>query len=438
VIAPSTKSPHSNTHSPRQNQWSRRQSSSSHHHPQHWSHHNWTSDPRIQRQLNWRRSPIATSPIVTNGPITPELAIDRYVHFLTTYECSEIFGFPDIYFVGNRDNKIDPEPDDDYFFDDDSDNYRLIVGDHLAYRYEVLSLFGAGAFGEVARCFDHKLKREVAVKVIVNTEQMHEQGQIEIQILSSLASKPHRHIVRPFDAFVFRSHVCISFEVLAMNLFEYCQSNEFCPVPSRFVRLYGLQLFSALAHVHRIGAIHCDIKPENILLESGSTTRVKLIDFGSGCFVGQAKYEYIQSRFYRAPEVLIGLSYGPPMDVWSAALVLAELMAGHPLFPGDDEDEQIEMIMELLGEPDVELFEQARRQEHFFEADGRFVRTSLRVPGSLNLKEILQTNDEVVIDFLMKCLTWDQEKRMTAVQALNHPWMKVREVCQPRLPGLRR
>jgi dual specificity tyrosine-phosphorylation-regulated kinase 2/3/4 len=388
----------------------------------------------VEQSLSWRRSTLPSSPVVANAPISPESAVNRYGHFLTNLERSEIFDFPEIYFVGYRDKKIDAEPDEEAPFDDDTDNYQLSIGDHLAYRYEIVSVLGAGAFGEVARCFDHKLGHPVAVKVIINTVQMHEQGQVEIAILAALSSQPHRHIVRPFDGFVFRSHVCISFEVLGVNLFEYCQSNSFCPVSERSARLYALQLFSALAHVHRSGAIHCDLKPENILLEPGSTTRVKLIDFGSGCFVGHAKFEYIQSRFYRAPEVLVGLPYGPPMDVWSAGLVVAEIIAGKPLFPGDDQDEQIEMIAELLGEPDAALFGTARHQDHFFDSDGALRRTSFRIPGSLDLKELLQTGDEMLIDFLLRCLTWDQENRMTAAQALRHPWIRRKNV----LPALRR
>jgi dual specificity tyrosine-phosphorylation-regulated kinase 2/3/4 len=99
-----------------------------------------------------------------------------------------------------------------------------------------------------------------------------------------------------------------------MNLFELSQSNVFQPLPSQFVRFYGLQMFAALDQCHRIGVIHCDIQPENILLVPGSNTLIKLIDFGSGSFDGNQKYEDIQSRFYRSPEVIIGLQYGPPMD----------------------------------------------------------------------------------------------------------------------------
>jgi dual specificity tyrosine-phosphorylation-regulated kinase 2/3/4 len=379
-----------------------------------------------------RGSAKAISPVVANGPTSPEDAVKRFGQFLTEYERQEIFDFPDIYFVGNRNNKLIPDEDlDNQGFDDDGHNYKLVVGDHLAYRFEIISLFGAGAFGQVAKCFDHKNKTAVAVKVIVNTEQMHEQGRIEAQVLSKLNTRDQRHIVHAFDYFVFRSHICITFEILGMNLYELSESNEFKPLPARLVRLYALQMFSALDQVHRVGAIHCDMKPENVLLVPGSNTLVKLIDFGSSCFDGYQKYEYIQSRFYRAPEVIIGIPYGPPMDIWSTALIVVELLIGRPLFPGDDEEEQMAMIAELLGDPDWRWSGQAKRREEFFDEDGTLKRESLtvmRFPKTMNLRKILGTSDAYLIDFIMKCLEWDPEKRMTASQAMQHPWIRMKEV----------
>ena len=406
-------------------------------------------NPRFARQRTTQRGRAkAASPVVSNAPTNPGDAVRRYSAFLTSYEKNEIFEFPDIYFVGNRTNKITPDPNEPYNqgFDDEANNYKLIVGDHLAYRFEVISLFGAGAFGQVARCFDHKTKQAVAVKVIVNTEQMHEQGQIEALILSKLCTRDLRHIVRAFDYFVFRSHICITFEILGMNLFELSEANEFRPLPARLVRLYALQMFAALDQVHRIGAIHCDIKPENVLLVQGSNTLVKLIDFGSSCFDGYQKYEYIQSRFYRAPEVIVGLPYGPSMDVWSTALVIVELLIGKPLFPGENEEEQLAMIAELLGEPPQEMVDVAKRRDEFFDENGSIktsTMTTMRFPGTLYLQKILQTNDLYLVDFIMKCLTWDPDERMTAAEAMQHPWIRMKEVqmglgrIDKALPGLK-
>ena len=85
------------------------------------------------------------------------------------------------------------------------------------------------------------------------------------------------------------------------------------------------QVLTALSFVHGLGLIHCDLKPENVLIVSLSRCIVKLIDFGSSCFVNDPHSSYVQSRAYRAPEVVLGLPYGPRIDVWSLGCILAEV-----------------------------------------------------------------------------------------------------------------
>ena len=97
--------------------------------------------------------------------------------------------------------------------------------------------------------------------------------------------------------------------------------------------------------------IHCDLKPENILLKSTHSTEIKLIDFGTSCFEGHLCYTYIQSRFYRAPEVMLGIPYTSAIDMWSLGCILIELHLGYPLFAGENESEQLSMIIEYLGIP---------------------------------------------------------------------------------------
>ena len=413
--------------------------------------------PQTQRQGNPRfsvksaraRRPFrAMSPVVQNGPISPNEALSRYSLFLTPFEMDEIQSFPEIYYVGQANRKIIPNDDDpfNYGFDNDSNNYNLIAGDHLAYRYEILSLFGAGAFGQVVRCFDHKLKCQVAIKVIVNTEQMHEQGRIEAQILSRLNKAEVRHVVRAYDFFIFRSHICITFEVLSKNLYEVVEQNNFKPLPLKLVRLYALQILSALDQAHRLNVVHCDLKPENVLLVKGSNSIVKLIDFGSSCFVDQQIYEYIQSRFYRAPEVIIGIPYGPPMDIWSFSLIIIELLLGVPLFPGDTEAEVLSMMTALIGPPPKELVAVGKRKEEFFDDDCNLradLLQTVREPFSTNLKQMIKEKEpnakdgelDMIMDFLMKCMTWDQTKRITANQALQHPWIRSKEIVVQKKPS---
>jgi dual specificity tyrosine-phosphorylation-regulated kinase 2/3/4 len=106
-----------------------------------------------------------------------------------------------------------------------------------------------------------------------------------------------------------------------------------------------------LSYMKSMNIIHCDLKPENILLRDSKKSAIKVIDFGTGCFENHIVYTYIQSRFYRAPEIMLGISYSTAIDMWSFGCILIELFLGYPLFCGEDEPEQMAMIMEYLGIP---------------------------------------------------------------------------------------
>ena len=105
----------------------------------------------------------------------------------------------------------------------------------------------------------------------------------------------------------------------------------------------------------RLGIIHCDLKPENILLKNHAKSAIKVIDFGTGCFENKTFYTYIQSRYYRAPEIILGIPYTCAIDMWSLGCILVELYCGYPIFAGEDEAEQLAIIMEYLGIPPLKL-----------------------------------------------------------------------------------
>jgi dual specificity tyrosine-phosphorylation-regulated kinase 2/3/4 len=344
----------------------------------------------------------------------------------------EIQDFPEIYFLGDRTRKGDSAPANtlNHGFDHSDHSYRSQIGDHLAYRFEVLGAFGMGAFGRVVRAFDHKTHAVVAVKILVNTPQMHDQGQIEGKLLAHLSNSHCPSIVQAYDFFIFRSHICITFEVLGSNLYDIAKAANFARMPVAVVRRYARQLVGALCACHTAGVVHCDLKPENILCTDDGKSNVKLIDFGSGCFDGEQRFQYIQSRFYRAPEVVLGMWYGPPMDIWSLALILIELMIGRPLFPADDEQELIGMIVEMFGPPPHTFIDSARRKNEFFdrEMNLKVWKGIVRRPFSLSLSAALSTDDPLLIQFLTKCLDWDPDRRMTAEQAREHPWLHPKTV----------
>ncbi len=149
--------------------------------------------------------------------------------------------------------------------------------------------------------------------------------------------------VKLLEQFTFRGHLCLVFELLSYNLYDLLQHTKFKGVSLHLVRKFGMQILRSLMFLARddVNIIHCDLKPENILLCNPKKSAVKLIDFGSSCFASQTVFTYIQSRYYRSPEVMLGARYTAGIDMWSLGCVLVEMHTGEVLMPGKDELDQV-------------------------------------------------------------------------------------------------
>ena len=192
-------------------------------------------------------------------------------------------------------------------------------------------------------------------------------------------------------------------------------------------------MLSSLCLLQDKNVIHCDLKPENILLAHPLRSEIKIIDFGSSCFEKEKVYTYIQSRFYRSPEVILGMNYGIPIDMWSLGCILAELFTGFPIFPGENESEQLACIMEVFGPPEKHLIEKSSRKKVFFDSVGkpRMIVSSKgkrRRPSSKTLDQVLKCNDEAFLDFITRCLRWDPERRLKPQEAVNHEFLSGRKL----------
>lgn len=235
-------------------------------------------------------------------------------------------------------------------------------------------------------------------------------------------------MVRMTDHFYFRSHLCIVTELLSINLYELIKANSFAGFSTTLIRRMTTQMLSSLQLMRSHRIVHCDMKPENILLRHPMKSGIKIIDFGSSCLETEKVYTYIQSRFYRSPEVILGMNYAMAIDMWSLGCILAELYTGVPIFPGENESEQLACIMEVLGVPDNHLLARASRKKLFFDATGAprpcvNAKGKRRRPGTRTLGQILKCNDELFIDFISKCLTFDPDRRMKPQPAMRHPWI---------------
>lgn len=230
------------------------------------------------------------------------------------------------------------------------------------------------------------------------------------------------------QSFYFRSHLCISTELLDMNLYELIKAHAFRGFSIRIIRRFTKQILSSLSMLKQHKVIHCDLKPENILLRHPLHAEIKVIDFGSSCFENEKVYTYIQSRFYRSPEVILGMTYGLPIDMWSVGCILAELYTGVPIFPGENEQEQLACIMEVFGPPEKHLIEKSTRKKLFFDSMGKPRLTvsskgRRRRPSSKTLQQAIKCDDEAFLDFLSRCLRWDPDRRMKPDEAIRHEFI---------------
>mmetsp|Transcript_22528 Transcript_22528/g.21684 ORF Transcript_22528/g.21684 Transcript_22528/m.21684 type:complete len:355 (-) Transcript_22528:344-1408(-) len=320
-----------------------------------------------------------------------------------------------------------------------------------------------GAFGQVVRCLDHKLQSEVAIKINRNSTYDHSSSKTEIAILrklqEGLESKEEQwvnqfkeRVVEFKDSFFFRNHFCLVFEILGKNLYSDLKNKQIFELRSH-MKDYTHQILQALVYLKKLSIIHCDLKPENVLLKNDEKKEeVKVIDFGSGCFSSEKGFTYVQSRFYRAPEVVLGLPYDQQVDMWSLGCIVAELYSGVPLFPAIDENELIEFFTLLCGDVPKHMIDLGKKKEKFFNVrkDYKMIRsmksrlfslsketTTLthiifrekfmqqeagQEEGYLKVMMSLSSEENLLLDFITKALKVDPKERMTCEEALNHPY----------------
>lgn len=146
-------------------------------------------------------------------------------------------------------------------------------------------------------------------------------------------------------------------------------------------------MLKALEYIHSLNLIHCDLKPENILIKSYSRSEVKVIDFGSSCFIHDHLSSYVQSRSYRAPEVILGCKYDYKIDIWSLGCILAELWTGYVLFQNDSVQGLLARVIGILGPIPEDMFKSGRLVHNYFTREKLLYQEVTEEPDTNHLSE---------------------------------------------------
>ncbi|XP_031705659.1 pre-mRNA processing factor 4Bb isoform X2 [Anarrhichthys ocellatus] len=330
--------------------------------------------------------------------------------------------------------------------------YRVNIGETLDKRYDVYGYTGHGVFSNVIRARDTaRAGQEVAVKIIRNNELMQKTGLKELEFLKKLndADPDDKfHCLRLFRHFYHKQHLCLVFEPLSMNLREVLKKyGKDVGLHIKAVRSYSQQLFLALKLLKRCNILHADIKPDNILVNE-SKTILKLCDFGSASHVADNDITpYLVSRFYRAPEIIIGKPYDYGIDMWSVGSTLYELYTGKILFPGSSNNQMIKLAMDLKGKmPNKMIRKGLFKDQHFdqnlnflyIEVDKVTEREKVTLMSTINptkdllidmiggqrLPEDQRKKVMMLKDLLDGTLMLDPAKRISINQALQHPFIQ--------------
>ncbi|XP_014815788.1 PREDICTED: cyclin-dependent kinase-like 5 isoform X2 [Calidris pugnax] len=284
-------------------------------------------------------------------------------------------------------------------------------------KFEILGVVGEGAYGVVLKCRHKETHEIVAIKKFKDSEENEEVKETTLRELKMLRTLKQENIVELKEAFRRRGKLYLVFEYVEKNMLELLEEMP-NGVPPEKVKSYIYQLIKAIHWCHKNDIVHRDIKPENLLISHNDV--LKLCDFGFARNLSEgsnANYtEYVATRWYRSPELLLGAPYGKAVDMWSVGCILGELSDGQPLFPGESEIDQLFTIQKVLGPLPAE-------QMKLFYSNPRF--HGLRFPA-VNHPQSLERRylgilSGVLLDLMKNLLKLDPADRYLTEQCLNHP-----------------
>lgn len=423
--------------------------------------------------------------------------------------------------------------------DDEDGHYIIKINDLFANRFIIQKLLGQGTFGKVVACYDKINRETVAIKIIRNIAKYRDAARIELRVLTTLKkfdNENRNHCIHLRECLDYRGHICIVTDLLKISLYDFLENNKFIPYPGSHIQAIAKQLVRSVTYFHDLNLIHTDLKPENILLHDDTYQRkhlrsntiitsymnlnmsndkrrpekppkysrilnnplIQIIDFGSAIFDDEYHSSIVCTRHYRAPEIVLGVGWSFPCDLWSVGCILVELVIGEPVFRTHDNLEHLAMIEKVVGsridkemvmrsksrdnecgvklftgnygksyeditdddfENDIEILDEVADSDDGsfqlkFPTDStpeKFIksveqlsrvdmfiseRIGLNINFDLSLSENYQNNQHLInfgnftfwwffIDLLRKLFVIKPDNRITAQEALEHPWFNL-------------
>ena len=330
--------------------------------------------------------------------------------------------------------------------------HRVCAGDTFR-DYQIIKKLGYGQFSTV-----WQTEPQAALKISKGDPELQNMLQDEIGFLKQL--KNHPNILRLHDAWNFEgphgTHTCMALELMGMDLFSFLELFDKSTMPLPLLITISRQLFEGLKHMAANDVVHTDLKPENLLLtqrykahdDDFSSINIKIGDFGSGVTVGNKCRTYGKTTYYRAPEVILGVRHlSPAADVWSAATIVFELIAGDYLFnPKDTEEfrlssscsedsdvdneidvEHLALMIEMFGKFPKGMTKSGTARKYF---NCKGLLKGMNQPKNVPMRKILEEDFDVdsrtaaqIHDFLAPLLMYNPVRRATAEQVLASPFL---------------
>ncbi|WVR08517.1 hypothetical protein IAU60_005572 [Kwoniella sp. DSM 27419] len=340
-------------------------------------------------------------------------------------------------------------------WDDAEGHYIIKPDDVIGGRYKIVRLLGQGTFGKVVEARHIETRQKVAIKVIRAVQKYRDASKIEIRVLETLKQNDPGndnkciHLEEYFD---FRNHPCLVSELYGLSVFDFLKQNAFQPFPEKHIQDFAKSLLRSVAFLHTLKLVHTDLKPENILLYSNEArlvgprarnarsksilrnTEIRLIDFGSATFESEYHSSVVSTRHYRAPEIILGLPWSYPCDMFSIGCILVEFYTGDALFQTHDNLEHLAMMEVVMGKFSQRMIEKGRHKKpEFFRGskidfpNAAVSKASRKfVKQMRSLREIIAPttrHQQLFLDLCVRLLEHDPDVRIKVQDALRHPYL---------------